>query len=366
MGYVPKIPRSLAVILIVFTLVFSPWITTRANPSSVLDFEGIPEGTIVDSVYHGYGVSGDPVSGSISVFGLTLQFGPEVNTAMIFDATCSPGGTPADCKGSGEGDDLFKPELGNVLIISKDLDSSDPDDADWKGSYYEFDFSGFGAGTVIVDSVDVLDVEDEEDEGGAVIEVYSGGKDGILIDVIEIPNTGNNGHADVPVGIPGVDFMRITLNGSGAIDNVRVQAENVPTPTPTAPTLTPTEPTAVKLVDFRVEDVNGQEVILSWKTAAEVDNYGFNLYRSRDANFENASLIHFEPAARSRSGSEYSYPDTVPSAGGWWYWLSDLDTSGLETVDDGFSPLEVFTADESPASAAFRIFLPISISGNSP
>jgi hypothetical protein len=367
MGNHPKLLRSVAAVLIVFTFFSISWISIQATPAAVtavLDFEGIPEGTIVNTVFSGYGVSGDPVAGFIDVHGLTLHFGPDVNTAMIFDATCSPGGTPADCKGSGEGGDLFKPELGNVLIISKDLDSSDPDDADWKGSYYEFDFSNFGSGTVNVVNIAALDVEDEEDEGGAEIEVYSGGKDGTLLKVVLIPNVGNNGLEYVEVNQSGVDFMRITLNGSGAIDNIQVQPENVPSPTP--PTLTPTEPTAVKLLYFRVEGVNGQKVTLSWRTAAEIDHYGFNLYRSADTNIANASLIHFEAAAQVPGGSLYTFTDTTPSAGQWYYWLSDVDTSGLETFDESFSPLEVLTADPSPASAPFRVFLPISISNTGP
>jgi hypothetical protein len=367
MGHNPKVPSSLAAAtLFVLVLVLTSWISTQANPTSVMDFEGIPEGTIVDSVYSGYGVSGDIVEGSIDVHGLTTHFGPDVNTAMIFDSTCSPGGTPADCKGSGEGGDLFKPELGNVLIISKDLDSSDPDDADWVGSYYEFDFSGFGSGTVTVVNIAALDVEDEEDEGGALIEVYSGGKDGTLLKIVDIPDVGDNGLKYVDVNVTGVDFMRVTLNGSGAIDNVQIEAENVPTASPTPPTLTPTEPTAVKLLYFRVEGVNGLEATLSWRTAAEIDHYGFNLYRSPDANLENASLIHFEPAAWEPGGTLYTYKDITPASGQWWYWLSDVDTSGTETFDEAFSPVEVLTTEKSPASAPFRIFLPISISNTGP
>lgn len=362
MKFTSKFPSSVAAILLVLVLVFAPRIPTRANPTSVIDFEGIPEGAIVSSVYHGYGVSGDAVSGSVSVFGLTRRFGPNVNAAMIFDATCSPGGTPANCTG-GDGD-LFKPQLGNVLIISADLDSTDPNDADWKGSFFEFDYSGFGAGTVTVDSIDLLDVEDEEN--AAEVFLYSGGRGGTLLAVIDLPHTGNNGLATVPINVSGVDFMRVTLNGSGAIDNVRVQAESVPTPTPTAPTLTPTEPTAVKLLYFRVEGVNAQQVTLSWRTSAEIDNYGFNLYRSQDADLSHASLIHFEPAARNRGGNSYTYKDVPPTAGRWWYWLSDVDTTGKETFDESFSPLEVLTTNQSPASAAFHIFLPISISNNAP
>jgi hypothetical protein len=362
MGEKPKIPRSFAALMLVSVFIFSTGYSTQANPISLIDFEGIPEGSIVDNIFWGYGVSGEFVSGSISVHGSTLNFGPDVNAAMIFDSTCSPGGTPADCTG-GDGD-LFHPEGGNVLIISEDLDSSDPDDADWEGSFYEFDYSGFGSGTVTVDSIDVLDVED--DEGGAEIFVYSGGMDGTLLAVVDIPFTGDGGIASVPVNVSGVDFMRVTLNGSGAITNVQVQAENVPTASPTPPTLTPTEPTAVKLLYFRVEGVNGLEATLSWRTAAEIDHYGFNLYRSPDANLENASLIHFEPAAWEPGGTLYTYKDITPASGQWWYWLSDVDTSGTETFDEAFSPVEVLTTEKSPASAPFRIFLPISISNTGP
>ena len=141
-----------------------------ANPGSVVDFEGLPAGTVVSSLSTGGGgISGDPVAGFIGVDG----FDPTLagNRAMVFDSACPVGGNPADC--SGGDDDLGTPNegfggpghsddgsgasndapLGKVLILSEDLDSDDPDDADNSGSQFDFDFSTFGPGAVTVVSI---------------------------------------------------------------------------------------------------------------------------------------------------------------------------------------------------------------------
>lgn len=226
-----------AIVLVLFSI-----ISANANSVSVIDFEGLASGTIVSSLSSGSGISGAVVSGSVKVFGLNPNF-PGVNAAMIFDATCSPGGTPQDCTGGDA--DLFAPELGNILILSEDLDQSDPNDADVKGAFYEFDYSGWGSGTVTVESMLVFDVEAKE--GNAKAELYSGGT---LISVVSLPITGDNQYAITSIGVSGVDFMRVTLHGSGAIDNVRIQPDtdqtvtDTPAPTPTdTPTSLPT-PTA--------------------------------------------------------------------------------------------------------------------------
>lgn len=217
---------------------------TSAGHGSVIDFEGLARGTIVHSVSSGAGISGEVVSGSVSVFGLNPKFGPGINAAMIFDATCSPGGTPADCTGGDA--DLFAPELGNILIISENLNSDDPNDADVKGAFYKFDYSGWGSGKVTVEDILIFDVED--DEGSARVELFSGGEGGILLATVGLPITGDNKYQIVPIGIAGVDFMRVTLNGSGAIDNVRIKSEEEATPTFTPPVVTATNtPTATEV-----------------------------------------------------------------------------------------------------------------------
>jgi hypothetical protein len=200
-------------------------ITTLALEASTIDFEGLAEGMIVDSVSHGAGISGFDATGLVTVFG----FNPDhaTNAAMIFDATCTPGGTPADCSGGDA--DLFKPGQGNVLIISEDLDGSDPDDADNGNEYFDFDFSGWGSGVVTIGTMvlDILDIEFNQGELPAQIELYTGGLGGVLRQVIPLEDVGNNGlkTIEIAANVVGVDFMRVTIGGSGAIDNIRIATD---------------------------------------------------------------------------------------------------------------------------------------------
>jgi len=111
-------------------------------------------------------------------------------------------------------------------------------------------------------------------------------------------------------------------------------------------------PTAVELLYFQAKQLSGQQVQLQWATALEVDNFGFNLYRADVDDLGRASLIHFEAAVAQGggSGAAYAYVDTVPYAGLWWYWLSDVDTYGRETFH---APLNA-----TVQSNMYRVYLP--------
>ncbi len=225
---------GIVVLLGVVLATFSPG---TASPGSVIDFEGLAEGQIVNSVSSGNGISGDPVSGSVKVFG--FQPRTSDNRAMIFDAECNGGCTGGDF-------DLYFPGFGNILILSVDGDSSDPDDSDNPQGYFEFDFSGVGSGHVTVKSLTIMDVESEE--GGGMIVLYDYPT---LLDIVPIPNTGNNASAVIPINVAGVNLMHVSLLGSGAIDNIEFDVEEEPTdtPTPTATEETPTDtptPTATE------------------------------------------------------------------------------------------------------------------------
>jgi hypothetical protein len=196
---------------------------------TVVDFEGLAAGTLVESLSYGNGISGIPGSGGIGVLGfnprLELRFGSGTNAAMIFDATCPPDGTPQSCSGGER--DMYKPELGNVLITSLDMDQSDPDSAGNPGIYFEFDFSTWGSGAVTVASLDFLDIEEFQTAINPTIDLYSGGPGGTLLASVPVPTTGDNGLQTVQIGVSGVDFMRVTTNGSGGIDNLRLLPEEV-------------------------------------------------------------------------------------------------------------------------------------------
>jgi hypothetical protein len=319
--------RTKSTFIIAFSLIFisvlllTTSVSTKAEPvEAVIDFEGIPPGTIVDTLYSGYGISGAPIEGHVIVFGFNPVFGEGINTAMIFDATCPPPGGPpppgdaAFC--SGNDADLFNPSFGNTIIISEDLDSSDPDDADEQGERLGFEYTQLGDGDgAFIESLEVMDIEEDQGElEDAKIIFYEGGLDGTPVGEVDIPHTGNGNTAIVPVNIAGVEAMKVDLAGSGTINNIRFLSE----------------PTAVELLYLRVERPTGGEVILSWATAAEIDNLGFFIYRGSTLKLGDAERIHFEPAGGGSAGHTYSFTDS-PGEGSWFYWLSDIDTHGVET-----------------------------------
>jgi hypothetical protein len=299
--------------IFVFAFILSTSVSTKAQTVfAVIDFENIEPGTIVDQLYSGYGISGDPITGFVYVNAYNPALG-NVNAAMIFDARCPPG-LPSAC--SGNDADLFNPAFGNTLIISEDLDTTDPDDADVPGSRISFEYSNLGDGSgAYIESLEVQDIEEDQGElEDAKIIFYEGGLGGTPVGEKDIPHTGNGLTALVPVGVANVDAMEIDLAGSGTINNISFSSE----------------PTAVELLFFRVDRLTGGDVYLSWTTAAEIDNLGFYIYRGSTMNLDDAERIHFEPAGGGSASHAYSFTDS-PGEGSWSYWLSDIDTNGVET-----------------------------------
>ncbi|MBK8900438.1 MAG: carboxypeptidase regulatory-like domain-containing protein [Anaerolineaceae bacterium] len=117
-------------------------------------------------------------------------------------------------------------------------------------------------------------------------------------------------------------------------------------------------PTAVTLTSFTATNLGSQQVRISWTTASEVDNFGFRIYRSSGSSFAGATEIHFEPTAvpgGSGPGASYSYTDTVPADGLYYYWLVDVETGGATEVH---GPI---TVNVTPF---FNLYLPLVSGGN--
>ena len=221
-------------------------ITTLAHQDSTIDFEGLSEGLIVDGVsgptglygtatfYGTGGISGYDTGGFVDIHGVNPEFDDDtINTALVFDATCEPGGTPADC--SGEDYDLFDPDLGNILVIAEDLVDDDedglvddPDDADTRGESFRFDFSNWttsGSVTIGTFVMNIIDVEPIED--GAQVTLYANSDFTGEILAIPLPVTGDGetGTVEQPLNVSGVASMTVALQGSGGIDNIRISAD---------------------------------------------------------------------------------------------------------------------------------------------
>lgn len=92
------------------------------------------------------------------------------------------------------------------------------------------------------------------------------------------------------------------------------------------------KPTAVELVSFKAKrGINGS-VVLTWQTATETDNAGFNIHRSSNLGGPytriNDALISAK--GRATSGASYTYSD-APGDGVFFYKLEDVDVSGKST-----------------------------------
>lgn len=117
-------------------------------------------------------------------------------------------------------------------------------------------------------------------------------------------------------------------------------------------------PTAVKLSYFTAT-AQSDVVTLTWETATEIDNLGFNLYRANQIAEErtmlNAELIP-SLAPGSLLGSIYEYTDADVVAGStYYYWLEDVDVSGMTSLHGS---VEVTVPPPEGLIDSWRLFIP--------
>ena len=195
------------------------------NEVTIINFDGFAAGEIISEV------TPNGCSGTISIMAVNPDF-PGINAAMIFDSSNPTGndfdlGTPNEMFGGpGISSDGPQPSndvpLGNVLIISEDMDSSDPDDSAINGSRYEFDFSGYGNGMVTLHSFDMLDLEPVGADGLPTVVTLYDGLNNILLEHV-LPYGEDNVKQLVDLeSTAGVVRMVLEMNNSGAIDNIRL------------------------------------------------------------------------------------------------------------------------------------------------
>ena len=161
----------------------------------------------IDALLEGAAVEGATVdfetegleAGSVVTDQLTgLSVATSGPDAMIFDTANPTGGDT----------DLASDILGNVLILSEDGDSTDPDD-NAKGGTFEFTFDEL----VTLESIGIFDIE----KAGVII-AYD--ETGSVLGVVETTVPGNNQVGTVEIGLEGVSRVDVTLVESGAITSL--------------------------------------------------------------------------------------------------------------------------------------------------
>lgn len=99
--------------------------------------------------------------------------------------------------------------------------------------------------------------------------------------------------------------------------------------------------TSVSLISFTAETTESG-ILLSWETASEVDNLGFNLYRAEQVDGSktqiNPNLI-LSKSIGGTAGAVYEYLDAgVVNGVDYFYWLEDVDFTLNKTL---YGPIQV-------------------------
>lgn len=91
---------------------------------------------------------------------------------------------------------------------------------------------------------------------------------------------------------------------------------------------------AIQLATFEAHAERDQ-ILINWQTVSELDNLGFNLYRSQTLEIPTIPLNHELIASQAPgSGQGMSYQwidDTVEAGESYYYWLEDVDSNGNTT-----------------------------------
>jgi len=216
--------------------VLCPAAQASRTATEVIDFEGLPAGTILSEVTTTSG------SGPIVVRGFNPFLGVRANAALIFDSSVPTGddfdlgtpnmqfGGPGIGAGGRSGPFQNDEARGKVLIVAENLNDwegdglvNSPDDLNagaTRQAALSFDFRALGP--VTIDGLTLIDIEPSQ----LPPFVRTFDANGRSLGTTLLPATGDNGVTQVDLGgIPGVTKMVVHMRGSGAIDDVRVRRE---------------------------------------------------------------------------------------------------------------------------------------------
>ena len=190
------------------------------------------------------------------------------------------------------------------------------------------------------------------------------------------------GNYQVCFGLPaGYDFTQKGSNPAGTNDSNANTAtgctdavalssgENNPT---LDVGVVPVQPQAVTLSRF-VAAVHNNSVWVEWATGAEVDTFGFVLYRAESDNRAAAMLVTTEIIPAQGQSTRYRFNDLTAQAGArYFYWLVEIERDGdpLEygptqlAAAQAFRPVDVAVPDTGLPLAAVPVQAPAQASAN--
>ncbi|MCF6269785.1 MAG: T9SS type A sorting domain-containing protein [Melioribacteraceae bacterium] len=107
----------------------------------------------------------------------------------------------------------------------------------------------------------------------------------------------------------------------------------------------------VELVSFSAIHLNNG-VELTWRTATEINNYGFDIQRTANNNLEDYQSIGFiQGHGNSISPKEYSFLDNTVSHGKYFYRLKQIDIDGAyeysEEIEIDLGTLNKFVLNQN-------------------
>ena len=149
--------------------------------------------------------------------------------------------------------------------------------------------------------------------------------------------SGSKGASSTPSGLGGAKIFRLQVPVTTTTTVQSTTTTTVePTTTTTVPSSTTTTeiPTLINLSYFDAERF-WRRIMVTWQTESEIDNAGFNLYRSETEDGEyvkiNSSLIPAQ--GTSTQGASYEFIDNnVQNRKTYYYKLEDIDLNGTSTM----------------------------------
>jgi len=186
----------------------------QATFETVPDPQGLPDSTIlIDFEADPSGnpfTRGDQITDAYQNLGLTIDTAGSfagVIPPMIFDSENPTGGD----------DDLRTIDQGNVLIISEDNNSLDPDD-NFAGGAFRFQWDT----PVQVKEIGLLDIDSNEQF--RIITLDS--NDNVISNSGFLPGNGNNQLLDISLDADDVSAMIVNISNSGAITHLSYEPSN--------------------------------------------------------------------------------------------------------------------------------------------